>query len=328
MPTDPSAKNEAIEIRDPASGATARVLPCLGFNCFSWRAPVGDTQPRELLWAEPGFESGDKRHSRSGIPLLFPFPGRIGGARFEFEGQTYELEPGDPHGNAIHGFAANRPWRVIDQQGDCVTAEFRHSQDAADAVGQWPSDYLLTASYQVAGGRLRFTLRAENVGDGPLPFGFGTHAYFRLPLAEVADPEATVVRAPVGEQWTLSEMLPTGETVSGKDSLLVEGAPLAGRGFDTVFTLSSQMAAGQPTGPLVTSLVDSGSGREVRQTFDESMTCCVVYTPDHREAICLEPYTCVPDPFALESRGVAAGLRVLAPGEVYETEITLEAVVA
>jgi len=46
----------------------------------------------------------------------------------------------------------------------------------------------------------------------------------------------------------------------------------------------------------------------------------VVYNPPHREAFCIEPYTCVPDPFALEARG----LRVLAPGEQFQARIDIE----
>ena len=79
--------HQVLEIVDPESGSRARVLVSLGFNCFSWR-PMLEDGPREMIWADTGFESGDKRPSGSGIPLLFPFPGRIGGTTFRFEGRT------------------------------------------------------------------------------------------------------------------------------------------------------------------------------------------------------------------------------------------------
>ena len=96
-----------IEIADRETGSSARVLASLGFNCFSWRPKLLDG-PREMLWSEAGFEAGDKRPSGSGIPLLFPFPGRIGRAAFRFAGREYRLEPGDAFGNAIHGFDFSR----------------------------------------------------------------------------------------------------------------------------------------------------------------------------------------------------------------------------
>src|SRR5438874_12242144 len=102
--------SQIAEIVDRKTGTRARVLVSLGFNCFSWR-PVLNDGPREMLWTDAGFEAGDKRPSGSGIPILFPFPGRISGAAIQFEGREYQLEPGDAFGNAIHGFVFNRPWR-------------------------------------------------------------------------------------------------------------------------------------------------------------------------------------------------------------------------
>src|SRR5262245_41550340 len=103
-----------VSITDPATGGTARSLVSLGFNCFSWR-PVLQDGTREMLWAHPDFASGNESPSGSGVPLLFPFPGRIGKARFMFSGREYSLEPGDRFGNAIHGFVYNRPWRAVEQ---------------------------------------------------------------------------------------------------------------------------------------------------------------------------------------------------------------------
>ena len=115
---------QVVEITDPDSGSSARVLVSQGFNCFSWR-PVLDDGPREMLWADPDFAAGDKRPSSGGIPLLFPFPGRIGGAKYQFDGREYQLEPGDAFGNAIHGFVFNRPWRVVEQARAASSASFR-----------------------------------------------------------------------------------------------------------------------------------------------------------------------------------------------------------
>ena len=68
-----------------------------------------------MLWSHPDFAGGNERPSGSGIPLLFPFPGRIGKAKYSFGGREYQLEPGDAFGNAIHGFVHKRPWRVVEQ---------------------------------------------------------------------------------------------------------------------------------------------------------------------------------------------------------------------
>jgi aldose 1-epimerase len=40
----------------------------------------------------------------------------------------------------------------------------------------------------------------------------------------------------------------------------------------------------------------------------------VVFTPAHREAFCIEPYTCTTDAANLQARGIDAGWLTLPPG--------------
>ena len=43
----------------------------------------------------------------------------------------------------------------------------------------------------------------------------------------------------------------------------------------------------------------------------------------HREALCIEPYTCVPGAAAMHDPA-AAGLRILGPGELFEARVEFE----
>lgn len=310
---------QVVEITDSKSGSRARVLVSLGFNCFSWFPMLGDG-PREMLWADPEFAAGDKRPSSGGIPLLFPFPGRIGGAKYEFEGREYQLEPGDAFGSAIHGFVFNRPWRVVEQSANRVVGEFQASVDDPTILERWPADFRMRVSYEVLGTELVSEVQYENMGDGPLPCGFATHAYFRLPLAEGSSVADTIVTAPVGAFWELEKMIPTGRVLPIAESQpLTKGLRLDEHQFDTVFT---QLRA-DADGLIRTHLADPSSGRKLTQTFDASFTQCVIYTPGHREAICLEPYTCVPDAIRLSAEGHETGLQVLQPGERRATTVRL-----
>lgn len=310
---------EVIEITDPGSGSTAKILPGLGFNCFSWRPVLGDG-PREMLWADPEFATGEKRPSGSGIPLLFPFPGRISGARYQFEGREYQLEPGDSFGNAIHGFVFNRAWRVVELQPARVVGEFQASVDGSSILARWPADFRIRVSYEVRRSELVSEIQYENAGDGPLPCGFATHAYFRLPLAEGSKAADTLVTVPVSAFWELERMVPTGRVLPLSDSQrLADGLALGEHQFDTVFTKLRADA----DGIIRTILADAESRRTLIQTFDKNFTQCVVYTPPHREAICLEPYTCVPDAIRLSAEGHETGLQILRPGQRFETTIRL-----
>src|SRR5436305_1076164 len=103
--------SKSVTIRDSATGSSASILPELGFNCFSFKPVIGG-RPIETLWAEQGFGS-DSPPDLSGIPILFPFGGRIGGGSFEFGGKAYSAPSAALHGSdAWHGFVLRRPWRV------------------------------------------------------------------------------------------------------------------------------------------------------------------------------------------------------------------------
>jgi aldose 1-epimerase len=71
------------------------------------------------------------------------------------------------------------------------------------------------------------------------------------------------------------------------------------------------------------SLFDPASGVTATQRFDKSFRECVVYTPPHREAICIEPLTCVPSSFELTRQGIDAGLRILSPGESFNARVEI-----
>src|SRR5437868_2453751 len=61
-----------LVVLDDGQGSVAEVWPALGFNCIRWQA-VRDGQSLDLLNADPGLINNG-RPTRSGIPVLFPFP--------------------------------------------------------------------------------------------------------------------------------------------------------------------------------------------------------------------------------------------------------------
>jgi aldose 1-epimerase len=309
---------ETARIRDEQSGAEAQLLVGLGLNCFSFQLPDPSGRPWEVLWAADRFADGAERPSGSGIPLLFPFPGRIRGTQFDYRGASYTLEEGDGRGNAIHGFVYNRPWQIVQQQPARLVADFHASRDDARLQQLWPADFHITAEYEVAGSCLRSRFTIENPDDKPLPFGFGTHPYFRLPLGE-GPAEQHVVQVPVGQQWKLEEMLPTGEyETTGKARQLAEGLPLDGTEFDDVFGgLETEQ------GQAVAELRNPAGGGRFHLKFDGVFPFAVVYTPQHRQAVCIEPYTCLPDAINQAQRGIEMGLRELQPGDSFTAHVEM-----
>lgn len=304
-------------------GAQARVQTAYGFNCFSYHA-MTTKGPREALWSAPGFESDKSRATGSGIPLLFPFPGRIPGVVFRWKGKEYPQTAGDGRGNAIHGFVHERPWRVVAQSESSVTGEFHASQDDPSLAERWPADFRIRVAYSLSEGALVMEAAIDNpspLGGSSLPCGFGVHPYFRLPLSALSPAEECLVLLPVSSKWELVEMLPTGRNLPLDAATFAAGLRFGDMKFDDVF------AGLAFEGDLCTArIVDRQAARSLSIAFDRAFRECVVYNPPHREAICIEPYTCVPGAFALAESGLDAGLRLLAPGESFTAKMVVRLV--
>jgi aldose 1-epimerase len=310
-------KPEIITIADPQTGSRAEILVSLGFNCFRFTAMPGG-RPVEVLYAPDDFTTGQPRPSKGGIPLMLPFPGRIPGTTFTWEGRQYQLEPGDALGNAIHGFAMWRPWRVVEHSASHAVGEFHAWRDDPSLKNRWPADFRIAAEYRLEGNALVAEYTVDNPDDVPLPCGFGTHPYFQVPLGGESADEC-VVSLPVSAQWELDQMLPTGRRLPLENAAAV----WAGRRYGDL-KLDNAFSGLSFTAPWCeASLHDPDSGVTVTQRFDEVFRECVVFTPPHRQAICIEPLTCVPGCFELTSRGIDAGLKILAPGERFAARVEI-----
>jgi len=312
-----------VEISDSQSGSRASIAVEAGFNCFRYVAQQGDSE-LDVIASEAGFEDGTKPASHNGIPILFPFPNRIRAGRYSWDGTDYELPESqvgyDGSGNAIHGFCLDRPWRVVEQKESSVTAVFQISRDAPDRASLWPADAELTVRYVISALTLRCEFTVRNPDDKPLPWGLGTHSYFRLPLGE-ADAANCTVFAPVIEARELEEYLPTGKTGAIPQNTRLQDSPEYG-------TLKLDHAfSGLKTGThgnVETSVADPESGRKVTQRFSADFQELVAFTPPWTSAICLEPYTCTTDAINLQQQGLEAGLRILQPGETWTGCIDIE----
>jgi aldose 1-epimerase len=313
---------EPILLTDEDSGATARILPEMGFNLFQLQIPVG-SRTVEVLDAEPEFVLSGKNPNHCGIPLLFPFPNRIRGGRFMWDGREYALDGihQDGQGNAIHGLVFDRPWRVAHRDDAAVVGRFQLSVDAPDRRALWPADFLIEVRYQLREAALRCDIRVASPDHGRLPFGLGTHPYFRVPLSPASRRDDCLIQAPVSEEWQLEGCLPTGKRlpVSGRKDLR-EGQELKGLKLDDVLT-----GLKDNRGAIETIVMDPSAGLQVRQVFDRAFRELVVYTPPHGRSVCLEPYTCATDAIHLAERGIDGGWRVLSSGAEFHTWFEISA---
>lgn len=313
-----------IKITDPDSGSNAHILPELGFNCYQFQAMV-DGQCIDVIDAHPEFQHGDQRPSSNGIPILFPFPNRIANARYQWEGVTYELPTEktyhDNNGNAIHGFCLDQPWRVIAQEETFAIGQFQLSIDGKNRLKYWPGDIFIEVKYEVRGAALRAEFRIGNPGQTSVPWGLGTHPYFKVPLSEQGSLKNCLIEAPATEEWVQENCLPTGEKRPIQQSHdLREGAWLDQLTADHV--LSGLPEEIEQYECLV---MDEQGGLVVSQDYDSLFSELVVFTPPNRNCVCLEPYTCVTNAINMTRKDVETGLRVLPPESEIKTWIEIRA---
>lgn len=280
-----------IGISNDNKSVVAKISPEIGFNLFSL---VVDGV--ELLWTSSEFGSGNASASGSGIPILFPFPGRLTGQEYNYRGNVYRIDSNDGAGNAIHGFVLDRPWRVVEHRVDRVVGEFQPSIDDPSVLEQWPTDFIIRCTYEARSDGVAASYVIENPEDKHLPCGLGTHAYFRVPVGQGIADEA-IVTCPVSERWTLDNLLATGN-VESLDSTepLAQGIRFEKITLDDVFS-GITFADGRATATIS----NPSSGKVLVYTWDEACELCVIYTPPHREAICMEPYTLVPGGLAFDT---------------------------
>jgi aldose 1-epimerase len=323
-----SGPSPTVYVLEDGAGGLAEVWPALGFNCYRWQMVRGGAL-LDLLYAGGDlFTSG--RPTRSGIPVLFPFPNRIRAGRFTWAGKDYQLPLNDPtQKNAIHGFACRRPWRVLGSGAGAdsawVTGAFRCSADDPASRPLWPADHELRLTYRLGRGTLRIEAEVSNPDGVPLPFGLGYHPYFRLPFAGEGNRDDCTIHVPAGEYWELAENLPTGQRRAvnvARD--LNRPRRFGDLGLDDVLTGLPAQAPG-PDGLIERAALQGAPGAPLRVFCSPAFRELVVFTPPHREAFCVEPYTCATDAINVQARGVEAGWLVLAPAATWTSVVELRA---
>jgi len=301
----------------------AEVWPQWGFNCVRWQVKQPDGSWAGVFYTAPDWESNPVP-TRSGHPVLFPSPGRLRDGRLP--GSAVQLPLNDStKQHAIHGFTPRNRWRVVGSttgaDSAALTGQFRLADDLPDAVGQWPGDFVLTLTYTLRRDRVRVDARVVNHGTEALPFGIGYHPYFRLPGVTDADIGGHVLTAHVSKVWAADAAnLPTGERKPVPPEVdFQQPRPIGAAALDHVFT-SVTAAPADGLVEMATLTHPAASGR-LRVLADPAFRELVLFTPAHRQAVAIEPYSCSADASNLQARGIDSGWLTLTPGATWDAAV-------
>jgi aldose 1-epimerase len=220
---------------------------------------------------------------------LVPWPNRLRGGTYTFDGVTYQLALTEPAaGNAIHGLGRWARWTHVGHKADRVTL-------ALDIVPQtgYPFQVSVEVTYSLHRRRgLLVTATARNNGTARAPFGAGFHPY----LATRGRPlDETTVKVPASKRLVLDDArIPVGvESVSRTPLDLRRGRRLGVARFDdglTGLTLRD--------GRAVCEVRNRDGGAQL--WVDETWPYLQVFTLDDlagRPGVAIEPMTCAPNAF-------------------------------
>jgi len=147
-------------------GVCARVAPARGAL-----VTAVTVAGRELLFMDRGTLEDPARSVRGGIPLLFPFAGRLAGDRLVHAGTIMKQ----------HGFARNKAWQVVGRGRSQLRLVL---EDDAETRAVYPHAFRVEHTVTLLPRGLELALAIHNRGPAPMPVAPGWHPYFPCPSAD------------------------------------------------------------------------------------------------------------------------------------------------
>jgi aldose 1-epimerase len=240
--------------------------------------------------------------------VLIPFPGRVGGATYTWDGETYHLPQTDKDGpNAIHGFVRTLDWAVAEQSESAArfTLEFTGAQG-------YPFPLDLEIAYTLSESGLECAFTITNTGTVAAPVAAGFHPYFTVGSDFVNGDTLTL---PFDSVLEMKQFIPTGTIFPVAEAGLDYQQP--GTIGTTVFNHCFLGPQRDDSGRA--SVVLAGQGKTVTVWMDEAFDFVVLYTGENmpteyqRRSLAIEPMTCGSDGF----NHPEWGLRRLEPGATF-----------
>lgn len=170
---------QPIVVLADGAGCEARIA-CHGAALLSLRVPRGG-KPFDIAW---GYRDAAEIAARAGshFAILAPFGGRIGDARYRFDGRVHDLQPGATGAarGIRHGFVRDADFAVAALHAGANAARVTLATTAIRPRPGYPFAIDLALDFVLEASGLTLEARMHNVGDTAAPCFFGWHAYFRV----------------------------------------------------------------------------------------------------------------------------------------------------
>ena len=277
-------ENESLRLTVSAQGAEAQSL-------------YGVRSGLEYLW------QGDPEFWSSRSPILFPIIGRVKEGKYTWRGKTYSI-------SIPHGFAKDLPFEPESCEASRLQFLLKSSEETKK---QYPFHFQFRVEYVLEGSSLDIRFRVDNTDSQPMPFAWGAHPGFRVPLAEGEKFED--YRFDFADKESPERLLLDGVFMSGKKSsfALKDGLSLTlpRRIFDDEAIILQNIQN------RTVFLVDPSDRRRWSLQFDD-FEYLALWQPEKSEApfVSLEPWTGLPDPSdkTISELDAKTGMKIVPPG--------------
>jgi galactose mutarotase-like enzyme len=161
--------------------ALAKVAPARGAIVTS--LVVGG---KEVLYLDRETFADPAKNVRGGIPILFPFAGKLNDGLFQ------------PAGTKInqHGFGRNLPWQVVEHRPELLRVVLL---SAKETLSQYPYKFVAEQSVMILPHGIQVELLICNMDGRPIPVSPGWHPYFSCPADKKGKITSTVPGLDMGQ---------------------------------------------------------------------------------------------------------------------------------
>jgi aldose 1-epimerase len=169
---------QPVVVLNGGNGRRARIA-CHGAALLNLEVPHEGT-PLDVAW---GYRNDAEIVARAGshFAILAPFGGRVADARYRFDGQVHDLQPGvtGKDRGFRHGFVRDADFTVAALTANADSATATLTTRAIRPRPGYPFSIDLALDFSLGAAGLTLTAHMRNAGDTAAPCFFGWHAYFR-----------------------------------------------------------------------------------------------------------------------------------------------------
>ncbi len=231
--------------------------------------------------------------------ILFPFANRIKDGKYEYNGETFQLECNEGNlNNALHGLVYNKLFSVKESAASDQSATVVLEYVSTEKIAGFPYAFTVNVSYTLSDKGLSLSLGVTNNDDKTFPFTLGWHPYFLS-----GDLYNSSLSFESNKTISFDERMITKEVIEGVVAMPIE---IKDNQLDDCYALSKSAVVFDT--PSYKMTIDSSAEENFFQ----------MYTPPVDNTIALEPVTGVSN-----SLNNQMGVQELSSGNSYEITWTV-----